>query len=155
MSTNITKSSLSKTEHHQTKKVISTITGKVVYGNQIGRTISFPTANLSIDTGHPFSRKGVYGVKIFLDDQQYTGVMNVGTRPTVHEEGLKLHYEVHILNFDQMIYGQVIKVDVCFFVREEMKFSSLEQLVGQIERDLVFVQKRFQGYRISKHVVLR
>ena len=135
--------SKNRRENGQVNKLIRTVTGKVVRGNQIGRTIGFPTANLSIDPDGPFLGKGVYGVRVFHDNQQYTGIMNIGTRPTVDSRDLTVHYEVHILNFNQMIYDQVLTVEVCFFVRKETKFNSLDQLIEQIKKDIDFVRKRF------------
>lgn len=133
-----------RAENDRTKRLITAFKGKVVYGNQIGRTIGFPTANLFVDRGKPFLKKGVYGVQVSVGNKQYTGVMNVGTRPTIEERNSGLHYEIHILGFNQMIYGQILRVDVCFFVREEMKFNSLDQLVEQIKKDVDFVQKDFE-----------
>ncbi|OCA92913.1 hypothetical protein A8F95_04295 [Bacillus wudalianchiensis] len=135
--------SKNKGETGRLKKRIGTMTGKVVRGNKIGRTIGFPTANLSIDKEDLSLEKGVYGVRVFHDNHLYLGIMNIGTRPTINSKDLKIHYEVHILNFSQMIYDQILTIDVCFFIRKETKFNSLDQLVGQITRDIDFVQKRF------------
>ncbi|MBZ5753402.1 riboflavin kinase [Metabacillus rhizolycopersici] len=120
------------------------IAGKVIRGNQIGRTIGFPTANLFIDTEDPYLTKGVYGVKIWHKNIQYDGIMNVGVRPTINKEDLQVHYEVHIFNFNQIIYGEELKVDVFFFVREETSFGSINQLVLQIKKDIELVENRFK-----------
>ncbi|MEK4031450.1 riboflavin kinase [Pseudobacillus sp. FSL P4-0506] len=135
-------SAKNKEKNGEVDKLVSTITGKVVRGNQIGRTIGFPTANLYIGTEPSFLEKGVYGVQVFHNNKQYTGIMNIGTRPTIDSKELKIHYEVHILNFSEMIYDQVLTVNVRFFVRQEMKFDSLDQLMEQIRKDIDFIRKR-------------
>ncbi|MCM3791041.1 riboflavin kinase [Domibacillus indicus] len=123
--------------------ISKTFCGKVVSGNQIGRTIGFPTANLSIDSSTPFLEKGVYGVKVKYRDQDYYGIMNAGNRPTINKENLHLHYEVHVFDFCEEIYGQELTVETCFFVRKEMSFQSLEKLVRQINRDVQYTKWKF------------
>ncbi|MFJ7727826.1 riboflavin kinase [Neobacillus sp. NPDC097160] len=118
------------------------ILGKVIRGNQIGRTIGFPTANLLLNEG-VFLQKGVYGVHVFYQNQLYYGLMNVGVRPTVNKEEINIHYEVHIFDFDQMIYDEELDVEVCYFVREEQLFSSMKNLVLQIRKDVETVQRMF------------
>ncbi|WP_251551485.1 riboflavin kinase [Neobacillus muris] len=119
------------------------IKGKVIRGNQIGRTIGFPTANLLVTPKEPSLTTGVYGVKVLYKGSRYNGIMNVGVRPTINKEDLQIHYEVHIFNFHETIYGEEIKVNDCFFVREERPFDSINQLVLQIKKDIKFVRSRF------------
>ncbi|MEW9673534.1 3,4-dihydroxy-2-butanone-4-phosphate synthase [Ammoniphilus sp. 3BR4] len=119
-----------------------TLEGKVIYGNQIGRKIGFPTANLDIGLKKLDLLHGVYGVKVLYNEKPYIGIMNVGVRPTIQQEKNQVHYEVHIFDFDEMIYGESLHVEVCFFVREEMSFSGLEELVSQINRDVEWVKQR-------------
>lgn len=119
------------------------ITGKVITGNQIGRTLGFPTANLVVDTNEPCLTKGVYGVKVMHRDILYDGIMNVGVRPTINKEDLQVHYEVHIFNFNEMIYEEELKIAVFFFLREETSFDSINQLVLQIKKDIELVKNRF------------
>jgi riboflavin kinase/FMN adenylyltransferase len=123
--------------------VSKTFCSKVISGNQIGRTIGFPTANLLVDSSTLFIEKGVYGVKVKCQDKNYFGIMNVGSRPTVNKENLHFHYEVHIFDFCGDIYGQELTVETCFFVRKEMVFQSLEKLVRQIERDVQYTKLKF------------
>lgn len=110
------------------------LTGQVVVGNQLGRTIGFPTANLQLvkpASIHP----GVYGVHVVRKGQVYVGMMNIGTCPTIAANQFP-SIEVHLINFEENIYGEVIDVQTDFFIRDEQKFSSLDLLVQQLHRDL-------------------
>ena len=108
--------------------------GTVVKGNQLGRTIGFPTANL--DTGDPeklIPKNGVYAVMVHLHGQDYMGMMNIGVRPTVG--GTTRTIEVNILDFDKDIYGEVLKIDVLKYLRGEIKFAGLDALKDQLAKD--------------------
>jgi riboflavin kinase/FMN adenylyltransferase len=111
--------------------------GFVVRGNQIGRTIGFPTANLHInDEEKIIPSNGVYAVKVkgnCLGNIIYNGMMNIGIRPTV--DGQKKVIEVHIFNFDADIYENTITVSVYEFIRGEEKFSGLDALKNQLHID--------------------
>ena len=107
--------------------------GKVVAGQQLGRTIGFPTANLDIASEKFLPRYGVYGVNVFLERTTAKGVMNIGCRPTV--EGQSPTIEVHLLNWSGDLYGRVLKVDLIEFLRPEQKFDSVEALKRQITKD--------------------
>ncbi|MEW9671456.1 3,4-dihydroxy-2-butanone-4-phosphate synthase [Ammoniphilus sp. 3BR4] len=125
-------------------ETLGSLMGTVIFGNQIGRKIGFPTANLDIHSEKPDLLHGVYGVKVHYNQKPYIGIMNVGVRPTIQQEETQVHYEVHIFDFDEMIYGESLQVEVCFFVREEMSFSGLEELIQQINRDVGFVKLRLE-----------
>ncbi len=108
--------------------------GTVVKGDQRGRTIGFPTANLQIN--HPqklIPARGVYAVMIHLRSTVLRGMMNVGIRPTV--DGTKETIEVHLFDFDDTIYGEPMEVLCMARIRNEMKFSSLDELKVQLHRD--------------------
>ncbi len=111
------------------------ITGKVVYGKQLGRDLGAPTANLELHRLRaPLS--GVYVVEVAgLADSKLAGVANVGTRPTV-DASIRANLEVHILNFEDDIYSKTIAVTFLKKIREEQKFDSIELLAGQIQRDI-------------------
>lgn len=117
-------------------ETLGTFIGQVIYGNQLGRKIGFPTANLYTDPEKARLANGVYGVKVQYNQRTYTGIMNVGVRPTIRQDETQVHYEVHIFDFDEMIYGKLLQVEVCFFVREEISFSGLEALISQIQSDV-------------------
>ena len=119
-----------------------TFSGKVVRGNQLGRTIDVPTANLWLPkTNLPIN--GVYGVKIQIKDRNFFGIANMGLRPTIG--GTMPVLEVHIFNFSEDIYGQRIQVEFCFKVRDEKKFSGLEELKEQIKKDISFTLSTFNS----------
>jgi riboflavin kinase/FMN adenylyltransferase len=115
-----------------------TLTGKVVKGAQLGRTLGFPTANLELPSAKFLPRYGVYGVKVELKDpltQAFVipGVMNIGCRPTVNGE--RVTVEVHLLDWQGDLYGTTLSVSLEDFIRPERKFASLEALKAQIEAD--------------------
>jgi len=113
--------------------------GFVVRGNQLGRTIGYPTANLHInDEEKLIPANGVYAVKVKGDCTNHAiveGMMNIGIRPTV--DGQKKVIEVHIFNFDQDIYEQYITVLVYEFIRGEVKFDGLDALKNQLHQDKI------------------
>lgn len=111
------------------------ILGTVVRGDQIGRKLGFPTANLSAHN-EQFPPNGVYAVDAVLDGERLKGIVNIGVRPTIaHATGVRL-LELHIFDFDRDIYGQDIEVFFRAFIRPEQKFSGLDELKGQIAKDV-------------------
>ena len=116
--------------------------GKVIEGNKLGRTIGYPTANIEISDYHKLiPANGVYAVEVSLDKSDskevalYKGMMNIGTRPTVGGTGLVI--EVNIFNFDQSIYGRLIRVYVKNYLRPEVKFNGLDELKAQLAKDKI------------------
>jgi len=122
--------------------------GFIVRGNQIGRTIGFPTANLRIlNEEKLIPANGVYAVKVYgkcFGDTVYNGMMNIGIRPTV--DGQKKVIEVHIFNFDADIYENTITVSVFEFIRGEEKFSGLDALKNQLHLDKQTASAILQQY---------
>lgn len=111
-------------------------TGLVAKGRQLGRTLGFPTANVQVsEVFKLIPADGVYAVRVQVRDQSYGGVMNIGLRPTV--SGLGRTQEVHILNFNEDIYGEKIVVTLVAYIRAEQKFDGLGALKTQIELDRV------------------
>jgi riboflavin kinase/FMN adenylyltransferase len=107
--------------------------GTVVTGQQLGRTIGFPTANLQLATEKFLPRFGVYAVDVLFEQTTIKGVMNIGCRPTV--AGAAPTIEVHLLNWSGDLYGQTLKINLMQFLRPEQKFDSLEALKQQITQD--------------------
>lgn len=107
----------------------------VVEGQKLGRELGFKTANLIYPDNLVEIGRGVYKAKIQHNDKTYEGIANYGLRPTVSENE-KAILEVHILNFDQDIYGEKIKVTFLKKIRDEKKFNSLEELKSQIKADV-------------------
>ena len=109
------------------------ISGTVVKGKQIGRTIGYPTANIDFENIKLLPKKGAYIVDVYIEGQFYKGMLSVGTNPTVNGE--KLTVEVYILDFDEDIYGQEITVKFRDFLHDEIKFESLEKLIERLDED--------------------
>ncbi|MCU5772749.1 bifunctional riboflavin kinase/FAD synthetase [Erwiniaceae bacterium BAC15a-03b] len=111
------------------------ISGRVVHGDALGRTIGFPTANIPLRRSvSPV--KGVYAVEVYgLAEQPLPGVANIGTRPTV--AGLRQQLEVHLLDVAMNLYGRHIDVVLCQKIRSEQRFASLDALKEQIAKDVV------------------
>jgi riboflavin kinase / FMN adenylyltransferase len=109
--------------------------GTVVHGDKRGRTIGFPTANVETNEEYILPPLGVYAVKIKIDENWYQGVCNVGYKPTFNKEALRVSVEVNVFNFDRDIYGKHVIVEWHKYLRKEQKFSGIDQLVEQIEKD--------------------
>ncbi len=110
--------------------------GRVVTGYRIGRKIGFPTAN--IQPHNPYKivpPAGVYAVQVDVNGEQYKGMLNIGTRPTIDSHNTIPSIEVHILNFDQEIYDDTLSVQFIRKIREEQRFENVEQLTEQLHKD--------------------
>ncbi len=120
-----------------------TISGRVVEGQKIGRTIGFPTANIDVSKGKLVPKNGVYAVEVIIDQIRYGGMLNIGNRPTVC--GINQTVEVNIFDFDQDIYGKNISVGFRKFIRDEKKFTSLDELKNQLFIDKQIVIDLLKG----------
>ena len=119
--------------------------GTVVGGYQVGRKIGFPTANLRVD----FPNKlipyiGVYAVRVHAAGQQWKGMLSIGYRPTLNN-GDDLSIEVHILDFEGDIYHQKMRLEFIEFLRPEIKFDSIDELVLQMHKDKEETTKVFNA----------
>jgi riboflavin kinase/FMN adenylyltransferase len=119
------------------------ICGRVAHGDERGRTIGFPTAN--VDLHRKVSPlHGVYAVTVHgLEDDALPGVANIGNRPTVEGDDRYL-LEVHLFDFARSIYGEHVEVEFCKKLREEKRFDSFDELKQQIERDALEARDYFQ-----------
>jgi riboflavin kinase/FMN adenylyltransferase len=118
------------------------LSGRVMYGHQRGRTIGFPTANIRLPQ-RPLSLSGVYVVDIFDNlGTCYHGVANMGVRPTV--DGVNRILEVHIFDFDRVIYGQPLRIVFLHKLRNEQRFSSFDALQRQIQQDVIAAKHFFR-----------
>lgn len=111
------------------------IKGKVVGGFKVGQKIGFPTANIQVDNIEkiiPYI--GVYAVKVHWNEQIYKGMMNIGNRPTLNN-GSSISLEVHIFDFEQDIYDQIVEIDFVCRIRDEKKFRSIDELIEQLQKD--------------------
>lgn len=110
--------------------------GTVVLGDRRGNTLGFPTANINCPPGLMVPAKGVYSVHVDLEGETYLGVANVGTKPTFNGNNQQANIEVHLLDFCGDIYGEKIKVNYVRRLRDERKFTSVKDLVTQIQADV-------------------
>ncbi len=110
------------------------IDGLVIHGNQLGRELSFPTANLMLSSNMKMlPADGVYAVKVRYKTLTLNGMMNIGYKPTVNSTEKTI--EIHIFDFDKTIYGEKLEVMIHHRIREERKFESLTQLKNQLSDD--------------------
>lgn len=116
--------------------------GPVRVGYKRGRTIGVPTANISPEIVF-VPRKGVYFTWAYIEDKKYPSITNIGFNPTFENTEAYLKVETHIFNFEQDIYGEHIKVELCKFHRDEIKFNSVDALKLQIFSDLEVAKKYF------------
>lgn len=118
--------------------------GKVELGRQLGRTLGFPTANLSVRR-EQLPPPGVYATRTRVGDEVFGGVANLGVRPTVEDEGAELRLEVHLFGLDREIYGEDVELEFVAWVREERRFDGLEALKEQIARDVKAAKRALVG----------
>ena len=112
------------------------VTGTVIEGRRIGRTIGFPTANIKPDSRYKLiPAKGVYAVEVMIGNEIYPGMLNIGSNPTVNDDDSLRSIEVNILGFSKDIYGRDISVVFRKRLRDEKKFDNLKQLTEQMKLD--------------------
>lgn len=110
------------------------LTGKIIKGQGIGRKINFPTVNLHIAEDYKLiPKKGVYVVRANFNNKSSFGIMNIGFRPTVGGKGQTI--EIHLLDFNDDLYGSNMQIEVLMRLRDEKKFESIEELATQISKD--------------------
>lgn len=120
----------------------ATITGKIIEGDQRGRKLGFPTANLAIPSGLLVPADGVYAVYVHNEaGEKLKGVANIGNNPTFTRQTRRI--EVHILDFDRFIYGQQLKIEFIERIRGEIAFTNIEQLKQQMKADIEFARKYY------------
>jgi riboflavin kinase/FMN adenylyltransferase len=112
------------------------ITGQVKTGDGRGRTIGIPTANLFVEKERTLPGSGVYATRAFLGSVIYDSVTNIGLRPTFDTGEKKQHVETHLLDFDDEIYGQHLRLQFITHLRDEKRFQSVNLLVDQIHADI-------------------
>lgn len=118
------------------------ISGEVVHGDKIGRTLGFPTANLKVDDLKIIPSHGVYSVNVFIKENKYLGLLSIGIRETV-TNSKELRVEVNILDFEQDIYGQTIRIELLDKIRDEKKFNSLDELIEAMNQDKIHAIKKY------------
>lgn len=113
--------------------MIHKISGTVIQGNRIGRTLRFPTANIALDDDIPV-RDGVYAAEVRTEGKIWPAMVNIGTRPTVSADG-KRFAEAHLFGFDGDIYGRTITIFLLQYIRGERRFTGLDALNEQLQID--------------------
>jgi riboflavin kinase / FMN adenylyltransferase len=117
------------------------LAGKVIDGKKYGKKIGFPTANILPDNSDKLiPANGVYAAFAEVNGLTYKGMLNIGTRPTISDQDHSRSIEIHLLNFEENIYNQEIKIRFIKRIRDEKKFESVDKLVAQIQRDKITVQ---------------
>ncbi len=114
------------------------LSGMVIAGNKIGRSMGFPTANIAVDKEMLIPKWGVYHTNVIINGKKYTSLTNIGDNPTL--EAGKLSIETYITDFDKNIYGQTVRIQFLDFIREEKKFVDKQALKLQIAQDLARVK---------------
>ena len=139
---------LKKGEILQANSLLSynyTLSGKIVEGYRVGRTIGFPTANIrSWERYKVVPELGVYAVLVHIRNIVYEGMLYIGTRPTLHDDP-EISVEVNIFNFNADLYNQSLTVEFIDFIRADRKFDTLEELVAQIHNDKSSVLARLKS----------
>ena len=112
------------------------LSGRIVRGKSIGRTIGFPTANVEVSEGYKLLPKnGVYLIESIINKKQVFGMMNIGVKPTLIESSKTI--EINFFDFEGNLYDKNIRVDIKQFIRDEVRFESLELLKSQIQKDKI------------------
>ncbi|GAA4825652.1 bifunctional riboflavin kinase/FAD synthetase [Algivirga pacifica] len=121
------------------------IHGTVTDGNKLGRKIGFPTANIKVDVDYKLIPKnGTYAVEVEINQKRYMGMLNIGNKPTV-TDGSQKTIEVNIFHFNENIYGEEISVRFVDFLRNEQKFSNVDELIHQLSIDKQNTLQLFQS----------
>lgn len=123
------------------------VKGRVITGNRIGRTLSYPTANVKYPADIIKASKGVYAAFVEIDGMKYKAVANLGKRPTI-EGDHSLLLEAHLLNFNENIYDKDIKISFVKKLREEKKFDSLPDLKSQLVKDEAAAIEYFDSHKL-------
>lgn len=117
------------------------LSGEVIHSKKLGRTIGFPTANISINENMIVPKIGIYATKVYISGETYYGATNVGYNPTVNGENLSI--ETNILEFNEDIYGKIITIEFLERIRDEKKFNGIEELKSQLKKDTNYVYKKY------------
>jgi riboflavin kinase/FMN adenylyltransferase len=125
------------------------LTGIVVRGDQRGRLLGFPTANLELSSNRKLvPRNGIYLVRVLFEQRSWAGLLSIGVRPTFVKSGHRT-IEVHILDFDQEIYDATLQVEILDHMRDEQRFESADALVLQMKQDEADGRKKMSQFSLN------
>lgn len=124
------------------------VTGEVIHGKKLGRTLGFPTLNILADLNKIYPPNGVYATITSVCGKHYYGVTNVGYNPTV--KGKVKLVETYLFNFNESIYGEFVKIYFYRWIRDENKFANLDELKNQLESDITFAHDIFNDKTFDK-----
>jgi len=116
------------------------VTGAVIHGKKIGRTIGYPTVNLKM-TNRLKPKLGVYAGIIHYNNKKLHGAISIGNRPTITDDDHEILLEMNIFDFNQEIYGANVTIEFIKFIREELKFNNIDDLKIQIEQDIIKIKE--------------
>jgi len=119
------------------------VSGPVVHGKELGRTIGIPTINQNFPDGQIVPKSGIYACLAEIDGKKYPGVTNVGIRPTIVGDSHRINCETHIIGFEGWLYDQLVTVHFYHRLRDEMKFADIEALRQQIGCDIAAAAEYF------------
>lgn len=119
------------------------LTGHVVHGKALGRTVGMPTANLQPDEGSMLPPEGVYATLAYVKDEMYLSVTNIGTRPSVDASAIKT-VESFLIDFEGDLYGAALRLELLEKIRDIMKMSSLEEVQRQVQKDIASAKDIFK-----------
>ncbi len=119
-------------------------TGEVILGDQRGRTLGYPTLNFLFPKEMALPPDGVYVNLVYIDGKRYSGVGNMGDNPTFANQYHR--FEVHVFDFDEMIYGKEVRVEFLHFLRKEVKFNTLDALIKQMDIDGTNAKEYIKNY---------
>ncbi|MBT1279925.1 bifunctional riboflavin kinase/FAD synthetase [Thermoanaerobacter sp. CM-CNRG TB177] len=126
--------------------------GEVIHGQEIGRKLGFPTANLQISGDLVLPKAGVYVTRVKIDDKFYIAVTNVGSKPTFG--GKNISVESYILDYNENLYDKYLEVEFITRIRDEIKFKNVEALKEQVFKDINYA-KNFKNILQQKHYVIK
>lgn len=122
------------------------LSGKIIKGKQLGKTLGFPTANLYIEESYKLiPKKGVYVVRSNIEGRLYFGMMSIGTNPTVG--GMDQTIETYFFDLNQDLYGKKLRIELLARIRDEQKFNSKEELIHAMHQDEKFSKEFIKNYR--------
>jgi len=113
--------------------------GKVIHGKKRGRKLGFPTANIKLEANYALPPEGVYAVKVYSGEQEYIGAANLGYNPTFNNQDVS--FEIYILDFEGVLYGKRLCINLIEFIRGEKDFSDKEKLIERMQQDVLYTRR--------------